>query len=245
MDDLERFIRYHVTPDDVVVDIGANQGIYTKMFSQLAKTVYCLEPNPTIFALLKKNVPGANVHPLQMAASDRTGEIDFYLDKRPEMGGVASSVNVLDGMGGAVEKVSVKATTIDRLCEDFGIVPTFIKADVEGHEPALFRGARETIKRHQPLLVFEFWESWWDNGFSDLFAELEQSYHLVRIQDGANASHAYRMGRGDKTVDIAALPRRLAGRNWPAPPARRWARGAVAAARARFKFARSQAARRS
>ncbi|HVW38786.1 MAG TPA: FkbM family methyltransferase [Pirellulales bacterium] len=214
MDDLERFIRYHVTSDDVVLDIGANQGLIANLVSQLAESVYCLEPNAAAFSILEKNVTAAKTRLLQFAASDRCGTIDFYLDKRPNMCGVASSVNVLDDLHqqNQAEKVSVQAVTIDRLCEQYRIRPTFIKVDVEGYEPAVFRGARETIRRHRPILVFEFWESWWNNGFSSLFADLEPYYHLVRIQDGVNVSQVYRSERGDKTVDIAALPRRAVGR---------------------------------
>lgn len=213
MDEIERFIRYYVTADDVVVDIGANRGAYAKVFAELAQQVYCLEPNPTIFPILRENIRDPKVKLLQLAASDRQGTIDFYLDKRPEMYGVASSVNLLADLHAAnmVQKISVQATTLDDLCEAHGIVPSFVKVDVEGHEPALFRGARQVIAKYRPVFVFEFWETWWDNGFSDLFAELEPYYHLIRIQDGANASHVYRTTKGDKGADIAAVPRRTPG----------------------------------
>ena len=210
MDDVERFICGHLTCDDIVLDIGANQGLYALLFSERARQVYCLEPNPSVFAILSQNVRAENVRLLPLAASDRCGSIDFYLDQRPDVGGVASSVNVLDDLhaGNMVEKVTVEAITVDHLCETHNIVPTFIKADVEGHEPALFRGAQQTIKRYQPLLVFEFWETWWDRGFSTLFTDLERYYRLVRLEDGADASHFYRNNRGQKSVDIAALPKR-------------------------------------
>jgi FkbM family methyltransferase len=223
MDEIERFIRDHVTSDDVVIDVGANQGLYARVFAQLARQVYCLEPNPTVFPLLCRNVKARNVSLFQCAASDRVGAIEFYLDKRPNMGGVASSVNVLEDLHaqGMVEKVQVETTTIDRFCEVQGIEPTFIKVDVEGHEPALFRGARTTIERHQPILVFEFWETWWDKGFSTLFDELAADYRLIRVQDGADALRLYRKSRGDQGVDIAALPKRRLARARSTGPTKR------------------------
>lgn len=225
MDDIERFIHYHVTADDVVLDVGANQGVYAKTFAQLAHQVYCLEPNPEAFAILKQNLQAAcaaNVETLPLAASEKSGKISFFLDKRPGVGGVASSINKLDGMQDFVEEISVETTTIDDLCTSKGIAPTFIKVDVEGHEPAVFAGARMTIALHRPVLVFEFWETWWTKGFDSLFSELERDYHLVRIQDGANASSVYRGTRGNGNVDIAALPRRAAAKSTPP----RW-RGAL------------------
>ena len=218
MDDIERFIRYHVTSDDVVLDVGANQGLYAKTFAQLAHQVYCLEPNPEAFAILKQNLAAAraaNVETLALAASRQSGKVSFFVDKRPGVGGVASSINKLDGMQDFVEEISVETTTLDDLCANKGIAPTFIKVDVEGHEPAVFAGARKIMALHRPVVVFEFWETWWTKGFDSLFSELERDYHLVRIQDGANASSVYRGIRGNGHVDIAALPRRTPAKSKP------------------------------
>lgn len=119
MDDIERFIRDLISAEDVVIDVGANRGLYTEVFAELASSVYCLEPNPHVFGVLQESIRASNVTLIQAAASDSCSEIGFYLDTRPNLGGVASSVNVLDDLHAQnmVEKVSVQATTIDHLCE--------------------------------------------------------------------------------------------------------------------------------
>jgi hypothetical protein len=48
----------------------------------------------------------------------------------------------------------IQAITIDELTAEFG-VPTHIKIDVEGHEAAVVRGGRETLRRYSPQLFLE------------------------------------------------------------------------------------------
>jgi FkbM family methyltransferase len=207
MDPIEQVIREHVGVDDVVIDIGANQGLYTKLLASLARHVYAFEPNPRIFPILKQCVTATNATLIQRAASDRVGTIDFFVDLRPGLDGVASSVNVLDGMDDQVERVEVETTTVDELCRSLRIAPSFIKVDVEGHEPAVFRGAWETLLQHRPVLVFEFWESWWTRGFAELFAKLMPYYELHRVQDGVDVAQFYGPNTSDKAVDIVAVPK--------------------------------------
>jgi FkbM family methyltransferase len=52
------------------------------------------------------------------------------------------------------ELTPVDAVTVDDMVEKFG-VPTHIKVDVEGHELAVLHGARETLRRHSPVLFLE------------------------------------------------------------------------------------------
>jgi FkbM family methyltransferase len=209
VDVIEGFIRGHVGRDDVVIDVGANVGLYTRLMATLAKHVYAFEPNPDIFPRLQASAGAANVTLLPVAVSEKVGEATFYLDKRPGLSGAASSLVRLADLAeqGVTEPVRVSTTTIDRLCADGPLRPRLIKVDAQGHEPVLFRGAEETIRRCRPYLVFRFWESYWDAGFSELFARLEKDYTLIRLQDCADASRFYRRSRRDGTADIAAVPK--------------------------------------
>jgi hypothetical protein len=49
----------------------------------------------------------------------------------------------------------VPFTTIDRLCEERGIVPSIVKIDVEGAEADVIRGARATLSAHRPIVCLE------------------------------------------------------------------------------------------
>ena len=47
-----------------------------------------------------------------------------------------------------------RVDTLDQQLKEAGRV-TLLKMDVEGHELNVFRGAKETLKRHAPVLLFE------------------------------------------------------------------------------------------
>ena len=53
--------------------------------------------------------------------------------------------------------VPVHVSRGDSLLEEFPTLtpPALIKIDVEGHEPAVFRGLSRTFRDHRPIIIFE------------------------------------------------------------------------------------------
>ncbi|HEY6879845.1 MAG TPA: FkbM family methyltransferase [Polyangiales bacterium] len=63
----------------VVLDVGANVGLFALRMKQLAPscTVYCFEPVPATYACLEKNVAGVGAEVLNAALSDRVGLVSM------------------------------------------------------------------------------------------------------------------------------------------------------------------------
>lgn len=150
------FLAKHIFPPlkkgGICLDIGANIGNHSLAFSPHFARVIAFEPHPRTFRLLELNAELApNITPVNIGASDQAGEVQVYLDP---LNYAASSIDKKARAG------SVRFTfKLDRI-DDLEIVAqdeviTFIKLDVEGHEAAALRGASETIRRHQPLIVIE------------------------------------------------------------------------------------------
>jgi FkbM family methyltransferase len=196
-----------------VFDVGANVGEYTGLMSKLVGptgAVYAFEPNPAIWGLFEARVSTRNVHLQRHALSDSvSASCAFFVDVREGMLAVASSLNHLDGLhaAGQARAISVPTTTIDAFCLGEHVTPDLIKIDVEGHELQVIRGAAETLNRCRPILVFEFWETWWDRGVRLIFDFLRDHYRLVRLQDGETVNDFYYSQCRDGCVDIACLPR--------------------------------------
>lgn len=207
--EIEAAVKLHLTPDDVVFDIGANVGTYTRLFASICRQVVAFEPNPDLFAWLVGEAFGADVIVRPEALSDKVGKATFYIDTRPEMPAVSSSLMQLVDLttAGLTRSVPVKTSTIDHFVRETGIVPTFIKIDVEGHEPAVLAGAKKTIQEHRPKIVFELWENHW-NRFKRTFRWLREYYYLVRVSDGQDAYTFYSNNQADGGADILALPLR-------------------------------------
>ncbi|MEL6258374.1 MAG: FkbM family methyltransferase [Pseudomonadota bacterium] len=137
-------------------DCGANIGIYSLKAATLvgqAGTVVSFEPSQISFSRLKANVE-LNAFPQvelrKCAVSDHPGTATLY------HGGGGPNAYSLVNKGGAQSHETVETTTIDAIVDV--LAPTrldVIKLDVEGAEPAALRGARRTLERFRPVVIFE------------------------------------------------------------------------------------------
>ena len=160
----ERLLR-HVLPSlrekGVVFDVGANVGNWTGYCLSMEPhlNVHLFEPSKTTFATLstKSWRGGARI----TVNNCGLGEKDEFLELNivdPISG--LNSLHKRHGVNGAevtaVERI--KITTLDNYCEKNGIDHIdFLKVDVEGHELAVFRGARRMLVQGAiDLIQFEY-----------------------------------------------------------------------------------------
>ena len=131
-----------VLPKDVVLDCGAAEGLFALRVLERCRAVVMIEPLPLFVDCLNKTFAGeAKARVVAAALADRCGH-SFLEEDGP-------SSRIADGGSGT----SVEVITVDELCSRLDLVPTYIKADLEGFEPGMIRGARETIRRHKPRLA--------------------------------------------------------------------------------------------
>lgn len=133
------------SPEEVVFDLGAFNGDTAEGYlatGRRFRTIHCFEPVASNFAALQERlgrleVP--NIYAHRLAVGDSCGEVLIEAANGP-----SSRV----GLGN--ERVSM--TTLDDLASQ-GIVPTFIKIDIEGFEPQCLAGGRQLIRQHQPVIA--------------------------------------------------------------------------------------------
>ena len=114
-----------------IVDCGANIGISMLYFKYLypGSTVYCFEPNPSVYKLLEANVKRndlTGVELFNLALSDKEGSLDFYVGD--EKGSFISSTD--SSRGGTHIQVPSKCMSAVFPNQQFDL----IKIDVEGSE---------------------------------------------------------------------------------------------------------------
>ncbi len=163
-------------PGDTVLDVGANVGNSTLAFAAAVGEggrVISFEPQRFCYSCLVANVTLNSlihyVEPYRMAVGDAPGLVEVPtlnpLQQITNYGGVS----LIDKHTTPTEQVP--CLTIDSLG-----LPSLrlLKSDVEGMEPAVLRGARETIMRHRPIIWTECLQ---DRGTKDelqaLFKELK------------------------------------------------------------------------
>ena len=149
---LHLLLVFALRSDSCCIDVGAHEGIWLEQFRRLAPRGrhIAYEPLPHMYERLAETYP----------------EMDIRNAALSNVAGEASFVHVTDhaGYSGLRERtypraVSTQTITVrterldDSLPDDY--IPTVIIVDVEGAEQQVVEGALETIRRHQPIVVFE------------------------------------------------------------------------------------------
>ncbi len=147
-----------VGPSDLVVDAGANSGVFTARLAELvgpAGRVLAFEPNPEYLPRLEQiaGVAG-NVVVHASALSDAAGEAMLHVPVRS--GSRLDSLGRLGHAAGDGElALSVPTVTFDEVLAREDRPVRFVKCDVEGHELAVLRGAARVLEDEQPALLVE------------------------------------------------------------------------------------------
>ncbi|HEV7674629.1 MAG TPA: FkbM family methyltransferase [Candidatus Angelobacter sp.] len=136
--------------DSCFVDVGAHTGEILRQAVALAPEGkhWAFEPLPHLAKNLKSEFPSANV--FNVALSDTSGVIEFGHDL--DMPGRSGMKRTPMDAGHKFKKIATRTKPLDSLIS--GRID-MIKIDVEGAELLVFRGAKETISRNKPVIVFE------------------------------------------------------------------------------------------
>jgi FkbM family methyltransferase len=140
------FIQRYVKNDSVVLDVGANIGIYTLWLSQYVGdrgSVIAFEPDPQNHQRCAENLQRNRLDSVrleQVALSDRSGTLQFSVGEDTE-----NHLLPQDAAGAAC--TYVEATTLDEYCRQHGIASIdFMKVDVEGAELMVLQGAANLLR---------------------------------------------------------------------------------------------------
>ena len=122
-----------------ILDIGAWCGTWSLAMQKYAENIFCYEPNKTHFACLEKNLaPFSNVSLYNCAIGNEEGFVKLTEETATQ------NTRVIQ------EKGDTKICTIDSLNLDN---VDLIKIDVEGFEMEVLKGAIETIKNVQYIMI--------------------------------------------------------------------------------------------
>jgi FkbM family methyltransferase len=148
-----------VKPGTVVVDVGANVGIYTLLAAKLLEgtgKIYSFEPTPRIYEILRDNVQVNSFLELgivqlhQVAVTDRSGKARLSIFNND------SGHNTLFRDGKADDEIDVATTSLDEILATQERVD-IVKIDAEGAEPLIVRGMQQVIKRNPKIrILLEF-----------------------------------------------------------------------------------------
>ncbi len=181
----QKFIR----KGDVVIDVGANIGSHTLIMAKLvgeSGKVIAFEPHPDIARRLTDNIKlnrFTNVSVSRFALSEKPGKASLfsYSDGMLDKG-----TSSLYGITNLEEKYSVDVSTLDVVAENERLSRLdFVKVDTRGSDFPVIKGARESIGKFHPYVVFEYNQDNWrhsDSRWEDAWNFFEKhgySLHLI------------------------------------------------------------------
>jgi FkbM family methyltransferase len=143
-----------IEPDEILLDCGANVGMYTIWAAATRKArVYAFEPESQNYALLNKNILlndlSERVTAYCMGLSDTSGLSQLHMADLRAGGSCHSVGEALDFKLEPLATVFTQgcvAARLDDLVRDKALpVPNHIKIDVDGFEPKVIAGARNTL----------------------------------------------------------------------------------------------------
>jgi FkbM family methyltransferase len=150
--------------NDLIFDIGANQGFKTRVFLELGARVIAVDPDERnqktlgerflAYRLRKKPVVVVG-----KAVSDRNGHETFWISE-PGLAMNTLSAKWIEALGNDParfgrtfefkQKRQVETITLEQMIRTYGR-PFYIKIDVEGHELSVLKGLQTAV----PYLSFE------------------------------------------------------------------------------------------
>ena len=144
--ELRRAVLPLLRPGDLLVDVGANFGFWALAAARRGCRVIAVEPVPDTRARLAANAArnglAERVETVAEALSDSDDTLTIAVP-----GGESGQATAHPGDGVDIASFSVPARTLDDLLGDRPV--RFLKIDVEGHEPAVLRGARRVLASGQ------------------------------------------------------------------------------------------------
>lgn len=136
----------HVPGREVIVQAGANVGVYPVELAKQFRRVYTAEPDPTNWACLQKNLEGreeqARIMALQAAFGEARGGCQSVEVQRANCGAHRVRFDQGDTPVWPIDDLELEA------CD-------CIWLDVEGSELLALKGAARTIERFSPTISVE------------------------------------------------------------------------------------------
>jgi FkbM family methyltransferase len=201
------FWRSHLAPGMVVIDVGANAGVYTFSAAQrvgpqgrviavepFSDCVQCLQETRRLNQLEQVTICHA-------AASDRVGTIKLGLGRTSELNAIQTDDAATSLEPGQFEEVP--SITLDHLAATEGLTRLdAIKIDAETHEIPVLQGSEQVLQQFRPIILYE------NSGPNVAEFLRARGYAIYWYQPYLNrlVLSADGDGRGEVQLNLIALP---------------------------------------
>ena len=195
-----------IQPGDTIIDGGANIGFYTLLFAVQAGAegrVFAYEPVSAVAADVRRNLAvnrGVRMAPVsvrQCGLGDEPRTLPIYLRPSVSGSGIDSqhSSFVADFNTPVSDSITEEIEIVRLDDEEISGRIDLAKCDIEGYEKAFLEGAKQVLRRDQPLLVLEWNPGPQTYGVDEILESLESLGY-----DEVFMMRRGRLVRGDRAV---------------------------------------------
>ena len=143
-----------IKENEVIIDVGANIGYYSIMLANIVGSngkIYALEPEPTNYQTLKKNITLNKleniIEPYQMGASDTNSPRFLYRSKYSNMHSFILPENDILDIKNPKSQIEIKMTNLSDFISNKEPID-MLRMDIEGYEVEVLLGLQDAIKNN-------------------------------------------------------------------------------------------------
>ena len=175
---VEKFFSSMQLDKKICIDAGANIGNHSLFFSRIFERVFSFEPNKEVFKLLEINASSVgNVTPYNLGLSDKKETLKAFVGK----GNLSSGKIVEESNSNEIFEVE----KLDNFKSENNLAKiSYLKIDIEGHEEAALRGAKEILISDSPVVSLEM----------EMTRDLKNCLSSIQILQNCGYSKAYILG---------------------------------------------------
>ena len=142
---------FPIPPNAVVVDVGANVGVFSLLAARTARIVYALEPASSNFSLLHSNTAqAANIVALNLACARENGRASLDISSDP----VSFSITA---QSASANRETVEVINLATLFDRYRIERCdFLKLDCEGCEFEIILDSERSLMDRIDRIVMEY-----------------------------------------------------------------------------------------
>lgn len=186
-----------VTMIDVGAAIGDTLMLIEERCPGMVAQHFCVEAAPSFLELLKRNtadMPHVTLIPRLLAAEEKE---------------IPSLVHTHQSTAAAVGEGRVEALPLDRVPELAGQTIDVLKVDVDGYDGEVLAGAKQTLLRDKPVVIFEWHPVLWKRAGKDSLEAFkvlrEAGYHrMAWFRNTGEFSHFTRNEDADDSLFLLA-----------------------------------------
>lgn len=175
----------NIREDDIVFDIGAEQGDISILLAKKCKKIVLFEPSPVQWPHIKYNFNRNNIKPLDCYA----GFVSNITDERPEdlnyeyeikngfpLCAYEQRMDIRGFRHLHEERRATLQITLDDYCKRTGIYPNMMTIDVEGSEWNVLQGMQYVIDKVMPIIYLSVHHDFLAQNYNKYFNDIAKFF---------------------------------------------------------------------